>query len=289
MIQKIKACWNSYWQEYIERKELWKNPKLKILTKRDTSIVLYCVGLGLNEKKVQTLTWKSIVVFTETKRVNLIKYLKGVQKESRTLGKSIVEVMDSKIVDLGEDVHKILNKFKLSVKQNTVNVDVLDEFGTVVFRGLKENVQKYTSFIRKSETERKALIEAMYKRMRTKGGRYDLKKAIEKGYDDIPISKNGTSPDFDGLTHYLYKGDPEFGRVRIKVTGSRDKDFAQANQIMNLDTPPKGYTWHHLDDLDENLECTIQLVKSVVHKATYKHKGSAAQFQDLFNITEKYL
>ena len=50
--------------------------------------------------------------------------------------------MDAKIIDLGEDVYKVLNKFKLSVKPNSKTVDVLDELGTVVFRGLKENVQK---------------------------------------------------------------------------------------------------------------------------------------------------
>jgi len=34
------------------------------------------------------------------------------------------------------------------------------------------------------------------------------------------------------------------------------------------------YTWHHLDDLDENLKSTFQLIQRDAHEATYSHIGS---------------
>ncbi len=79
----------------------------------------------------------------------------------------------------------------------------------------------------------------------------------------------------------------DLGKVKIKVTGSRDIDFKYANEIMKLDEIPTGYTWHHLDDLDENLECTMQLVKDTVHIDTYSHFGSAKQLEELLKL-EKY-
>ena len=112
---------------------------------------------------------------------------------------------------------------------------------------------------------------------------------------DIPISKNGTSPDFNELTQYLYKNNSDFGKVKIKVTGSRDKDFKQAFEQIGItdkslqEIIKEDYVWHHLDDLDENLGGTMQLVLREAHEATLTHLGSAAQFQNLFNITEKYL
>ena len=38
------------------------------------------------------------------------------------------------------------------------------------------------------------------------------------------------------------------------------------------------YTWHHMDNLDGDLECTMQLVDTEAHEATLLHIGSHAQF-----------
>jgi hypothetical protein len=287
---------------YIERKRKAREQILKILkhtfitieTKKNTSITLSCLGVGRNERATKTLTWKNIIVFNETKQATVEKFLKKVYKEMTQKRRSLDEVMDAKITGFGDDINKVLNKFKLSVKTNKKTVDLLDETGVVIFRGLRENVKKYTNFISKSNRERKALIKAMYKRASSHPNKYNPKNAIAKGYNDIPVSRNGTSADFDGLTKYLYKGDSAFGKVKIKVTGSRDKDFKQAFEKMGILDPKlqkkikRKYTWHHVDDLDEGLECTIQLVTKKAHKATYKHLGSAYQFQDLLDIL-KYL
>ena len=52
--------------------------------------------------------------------------------------------------------------------------------------------------------------------------------------------------------------------------------------------PDSGYTWHHLDDLDENLESTFQLVTRKSHKATIRHVGSVDQIKKATGITDIY-
>lgn len=50
------------------------------------------------------------------------------------------------------------------------------------------------------------------------------------------------------------------------------------------------YTWHHLDDLDdldENLESTFQLVETKVH-SKLKHVGSVNQIKKATGITDIY-
>lgn len=191
---------------------------------------------------------------------------------------------------LNEEMLSILKKKKLKVERKsraTKTLDVVDNAGNIVFRGIPEDIPKFLDFINKPLAERRKLISVMQEGLRGKTTKYNPTKTLDKGYD-IPVSKSGTSPDFDGLTEYLYQGNAKFGKVKIKITGSRDADFSQANKLMGLDEIPEGFTWHHLDDLDENLEGILQLVKSTIHTATYKHFGSAKQLQELLDI-KKYL
>ncbi|AWG27095.1 HNH endonuclease [Flavobacterium kingsejongi] len=43
-------------------------------------------------------------------------------------------------------------------------------------------------------------------------------------------------------------------------------------------------TWHHLDDLDENLKGTMQLIQTDIHIATLPHKGSPIQIKTVLDI-----
>ncbi len=96
------------------------------------------------------------------------------------------------------------------------------------------------------------------------------------------------APDFEG-TPYLYN---DKSIVKIQVKGSKDMDFKEAFKKMGItdnkliNSILEDYTWHHLDDLDENLGCTMQLVLREAHEATYTHFGSASQFQNLLKILE---
>ena len=43
-------------------------------------------------------------------------------------------------------------------------------------------------------------------------------------------------------------------------------------------------TWHHLDDIDENLKGTMQLVKREIHEMTLPHMGSHVQIKTVLDI-----
>jgi len=42
-------------------------------------------------------------------------------------------------------------------------------------------------------------------------------------------------------------------------------------------------TWHHVDDLNSNMNSTLQLVTEKAHLKTIKHSGSVKQSDVLFN------
>lgn len=119
------------------------------------------------------------------------------------------------------------------------------------------------------------------------------KPALKKLEIKIPKSANGLAPDF-AKTPYLY---PTTGQqkniVRIKLTGARTQgtlnDVAEANKLAGFGKkPPKGYTWHHLDDFNPVTgESSMQLVKTSVHRKTGPHLGSVKQYEDCFGIKYK--
>ena len=81
--------------------------------------------------------------------------------------------------------------------------------------------------------------------------------------------------------------------VKIKMQGSRGKDFGKANEIAGFkgssgkstqNSHPDGYTWHHVADYDSKTnECTMQLVKTNVHEAN-RHRGSVSQFKEAHGV-----
>ena len=117
-------------------------------------------------------------------------------------------------------------------------------------------------------------------------------RAAEKGYSGIGTTKNG-GPDFNGSKYVYIDSNGKQAIVKIKMTGSRSSDFTQAFDKAGI---PKAirkiineqYTWHHIDDFDPKTgECTMQLVLSEAHVATYPHKGSVSQYEKYFNIEYK--
>jgi len=55
--------------------------------------------------------------------------------------------------------------------------------------------------------------------------------------------------------------------VRIKLTGNYADDFATANAAAGFKNTPKGFTWHHNDDVG-----LMQLVETRVH-GSFWHSG----------------
>ena len=70
------------------------------------------------------------------------------------------------------------------------------------------------------------------------------------------------------------------------MQGARDTDFTQANIAGGFKGgTPDLYTWHHVGDFNpETGECTMQLIKTSAHRATYPHEGSCAQFGRHFGV-----
>jgi len=76
-------------------------------------------------------------------------------------------------------------------------------------------------------------------------------------------------PDFDPYALVLPNGQK---KVRIALTGSRKADAIAAKAAARLEDVPRGYLWHHNEDL------TMSLVPSDLHNAV-KHTGGTAEYK----------
>jgi hypothetical protein len=83
--------------------------------------------------------------------------------------------------------------------------------------------------------------------------------------DGISIRYNSIGyPDF---TSHLYGGGDGLNHVRIELTGNYASDFNAANSAAGFTNTPKGYTWHHHEDVG-----LMQLVDTRVH-SLFWHSG----------------
>jgi hypothetical protein len=107
--------------------------------------------------------------------------------------------------------------------------------------------------------------------------------SAQKGYPGVGVTPQG-GPTFRG-TKYLYEvGEGQKNVVKIKLQGTRYRDFKAANEAAGFSEAgaktPKGYTWHHVDDFNPTTgEATMELIEQGAHRATYTHKGSVWQFE----------
>jgi hypothetical protein len=77
-------------------------------------------------------------------------------------------------------------------------------------------------------------------------------------------------PDFEPYAKVLPNGQKN---VRVVFTGSRKADEAAANAAVKLERTPRGYTWHHNEDME-----TMCLVPDDLHK-TVAHTGGTAGYK----------
>ena len=68
----------------------------------------------------------------------------------------------------------------------------------------------------------------------------------------------------------MYKGNKGKAQVYIRLTGSRSKDFTAANKAAGFKRTPKGYTWHHHENLGK-----MQLIRTSVH-SQFWHRGGVS-------------
>lgn len=249
---------------------------------------------------------------------NLTKEELKILKEAFTKAKKGPGLLDEIAESLSLKHKDFLSERNFTIVKrgkSTVNLDVIDDAGGVLFKGTEEHIEKYIAFMSKSASERAAIIKATKTQLK-KNTRvvYDPELAKAKGYN-VPVSANGTSPDFKGLKMYLnaqgklgngktisgvskqvfddalnkiIKFD---GEVKVNMTGVRRSDFDNCWKAMGID-PTLGaklesklqLTWHHLDDLDENLKGTMQIIRTEAHNKTLPHMGSFVQIENVLNL-----
>lgn len=81
--------------------------------------------------------------------------------------------------------------------------------------------------------------------------------------------------------------------IRIRLSGDESLDIENAFKQMGITSKEKQedilkeFTWHYLDDLDENLECTMQLVQTEALEATKPFLDSRDIVEQIMGI--KYI
>jgi hypothetical protein len=125
----------------------------------------------------------------------------------------------------------------------------------------------------KAEIARKQSAANQEKLRKSKFG-----KELEKRYD---AEKKLVDPnEFVDFSDYLYPHGPNDLNIGV-LRGSRDLDFAAANKVAGYSSTPKGYTWHHHQDLGR-----MQLVQSSVHAAEgLHHSGGVSIWKKVFGLS----
>ncbi|MEL7496808.1 MAG: HNH endonuclease [Planctomycetota bacterium] len=203
----------------------------------------------------------------------------------------VQKLSKSLALQVGDEGVRLLKKHRLVVKfhkpgKTTTNISLVDDSGNLLFRGTDEEIVFY--LVRK--------LEQLEDPIKFKNGFSRIVNGLPKfnksgealrnsSITDLVPSARGLAPDFSKTPHYLF--DSSRSIQKIVLTGSRDADFRLANKLAGLGRTPKGYTWHHLDDLNELTgECTMQLVKTKPHSKA-SHSGGATLWARIFEVTYK--
>ncbi|WP_298904547.1 HNH endonuclease [uncultured Psychroserpens sp.] len=81
--------------------------------------------------------------------------------------------------------------------------------------------------------------------------------------------------------------------VKTYMTGHQGADNQNAFKAAGIEdeqlikTILEDYTWHYLDDIDENLQCTMQLVLTEVLEQTKPFTDSRAIYEEIMGLTYK--
>lgn len=186
---------------------------------------------------------------------------------------------------------QILRKHNLTPRFNRKTVDLYDVDGNFIFRLDPNELDPYFVIVALTRKELRNRIRNVNRTLRNSSKRFRPDSDAARHFGVKP-SKNEFGIDFKRTKNYIYQRD---SIVRIKLTGSRNKDFDKCRQLLSektgmsideiIEIEEAGYTWHHLDDLNEDLECTMQLVDSNAHSPL--HIGSCGQFTELTGIKYK--
>lgn len=240
-------------------------------------------------KNICSILRNDVKIADDIPEDDIPKYIEKLKEEARKVGKTLDEHLDE-LVEAKNNIFNRISEGRFTKKILRSNIDLVDEAGNTLFRVAKQDYEKFISFAKKTPKERKNIIEEVNLKLKSSNKKYKPENAKLKGYD-VPKSKVGTSPDFSTTPQHLYNNKSV---VKIKIKGGRALDFTESFKAMGI-TDKKAmkailedYTWHHIDDLTAELECTMQLVLREAHEATYTHFGSAGQAQKSIPL-KKYL
>lgn len=257
------------------------NATVKTLTEREIILLAYKLGLRIEKTGEKwTLLFNDIAITAGAKEKIVLRVEQITKKGTIPIDEAF---------GLGSDSMRLMNNLNLQLKINVKTIDIIETGGTLFFRLDPQDLTKLIDFLKLAKPERRLKIKQATQDLRLQSkAKYNPASAKAKGFN-IPKSKNGISADF-AKTPYLYN---ENSIVKIRMTGDRALDFKKAFEKMGITdrklikTIDEEYVWHHLDDLNEHLECTMQLVHWEAHNATIKHIGSCGQISKVINIKYK--
>jgi hypothetical protein len=161
----------------------------------------------------------------------------------------------------------------------TRNCDVFDSRSIIIARLLPEEVELFFRVHRRSIRWKLDAVAEIALDRRFDSARKYRPAATDAIFGEAPPpSGRGLCPDFrdPAMIRHVYQQNEQFARIKVKMTGSRSGDYIRAFKAAGIDPSDPAladYTWHHLDDIafDEygNATCTMQLVRSYMHKDQY--------------------
>lgn len=266
-------------------------------------------GARVNLDLVATYQGKTIFYGTNKQFDSFAKKLKEVHESGVGIGgraggkKALKNHLDELAENLSLKHKDVLNKRNLQIEKGSAQiyidlVELIEGKKVIRFRGTVDEMNNVMRMLAKSDDEIKKILDNIIDEVRITKGFNPKKKALKKLRQAgifIKSSARGLVPDFLSTPQFLYRGNPKYGKIKIKLTGMDDLDFRAAYEAAGLlDQIPKGkrkisgYTWHHMDDYNPITgECTMQLVETAIHAKTSTHIGGMGLLNKLFDVVRK--
>lgn len=160
------------------------------------------------------------------------------------------------------------------------NTDLIASPGHMLARGTPEEIIEFLSVHLLPMARKQAIYEETITALEHHPFRYVAASVRKYLGIDIPTDLvTGSSPDYEGLTEYLFDGDPNAALVGVPLSGNRAVDEQVARRALlklggRLPSEKEMHTfvWHHAwAKLVSNGElwCRMQLVRKDVHEKIY--------------------
>lgn len=190
-----------------------------------------------------------------------------------------------------QTIRNFLKKYGYTPQFNKVTIDLYDSTGKFYFRLDKAELEIYFSFVNQSKNSIISKLKTAFKELKVNKKKYNPKSKTGKKFNVPANQPHGLCPNYKN-TKYMHS---PIAEVKIRLTGSREKDFEECRRIYSEKTglsikeikrlEQTDYVWHHLDDLDDSLSCSMQLVLREAHEPT--HLGAVKIFELLTGIKYK--